>query len=108
MGTYEFAFDFAPPEHPELRACGRHNDGTCDLKRQEITISAALDDRKTLEIVWHEITHAMNWVCGISSRTAEETIARKHGEAWSQFFLDNPKFVRWYTSLVSRIRKERK
>lgn len=108
VGTYEFAIEFLPPDDPALMLRGRPCDGITDTELQSIAIGAHLDDRKTLEIVWHEITHAISWVFEIEDGAREESIARKHGIAWSQFHLDNPHFVRWYTYLVNRITQERK
>lgn len=109
VGTYEFALRFVAPDDPILVVRGRISDGVTDLESQTIDIAWHLDDRKTIEVVWHELTHAINWVNDIKDGVrSEETIARKHGIAWSQFHLDNPKFFRWYSHLVRRIGKERK
>lgn len=107
--SYEFPFEFLHPEDPILEG----DDGCMesDEDKRGIYVSASLDARKMLEIVWHEVTHAINWACDIDEEKDvidEETIALQHGLSWSQFFLDNPKFVRWYVSVVNRIRKERK
>lgn len=107
VAPYEFPLHFVPPDAPELEGA----DGMTDTSEEGrgIWINAALDDRKTLEIVWHEVTHAINWVHDVTNRMrSEEVLARKHGIAWSQFWLDNPKFIRWYDSVVKRIHRERK
>jgi hypothetical protein len=106
VGEYEFSLHFLLPDDPEMEGA----DGITRFDEQDrgISISASLDDRKMLEIVWHEVTHAINWICGITNKSrSEELLARKHGLAWSAFHLDNPKFVRWYTHVVNRIRKAR-
>lgn len=108
--TYEFPLHFVLPDDPVLIVRGRACDGVTETGEEGrgIWIAANLDDRKTLEIVWHETTHAIDWVYDVDHRSSEERIARQHGIAWSQFFLDNPKFVRWYMSIVRRVTAERK
>ena len=107
VGTYEFALQFVPPDDPVLLLRGRRCDGLTDTELQVIYVSCALEDRKTMEIAWHEVTHAIDWVNDIDDGAREETIARKHGVAWSQFHLDNPRFVRWYSYLANKIKRER-
>jgi hypothetical protein len=108
--TYEFPLHFVLPDDPVLVVRGKPSDGVTGTHEEErgIWIAASLDDRKTLEIVWHELTHAIDWAYGIDRGSSEERIARQHGIAWSQFFLDNPKFVRWYMGIVRRVTAERK
>ncbi len=106
VGTYEFPMGFVDAADPRLDEAN----GMCETGEGEtrIWIAARMGLRKTLEIVIHEITHAINWVYDIDDGVDEEDIATKHGAAWSQFFLDNPKYQRWLAYTVNRIRKERK
>ena len=111
--TFEFPLYFVLPDDEALLG----NEGITGLLEEErgIWISEALEDRKLLEIIHHEVTHAINWVYDVDSALSskwppgrkEEAVAAIHGRAWSQFWLDNPKYVRWYTHVVNRIRKER-
>jgi hypothetical protein len=116
--VYEFPLHFVLPDSPELIVNGFPSNGVCDTDEESLSIyiAASLDDRKMLEVVWHEVTHAINWAyelekklkhARLSTEKREEIVAQVHGEGFSQFFLDNPKFVRWYTHVVNRIRKER-
>lgn len=109
VGTFEFPLYFVLPDDRALVVRGKVSDGVTGVNEDDrgIWISGGLDDRKTLEIVWHEVTHAIDWVYEIDGRTSEENVAARHGVAWSQFMLDNPRFVRWYTGLVSKVRRER-
>ena len=38
----------------------------------------------------------------------DEELAEKYGIAWSQFFLDNPRFVSWMAYTLNKIRNEQK
>lgn len=78
-----------------------------------IWLSASLTPRRRLEIVFHEITHAINWAHGIEDareyvHVSEEQLADKHGKAWSQFWLDNPRFLLWLQYTLSRIRLDQR
>lgn len=111
--SYEFGMKLVPANDPIL------DDNTGMTVTEEgkkcIYISDALEIRHRLEIVLHEITHAINWVHDIGDggddedmvMMDEEDLAAKHGRAWSAFFLDNPRFQRWLTYTLNRIRKER-
>ena len=115
IGSFVFAFELVAPGDERLDSAN----GITILDEDEglaVYVSCALEDRKLVEIVWHEIVHAVDWVYDISKSTSfkrnrdtrEEHIAQKHGEAWPTFLLDNPKFARWYMSIIQRIRRERR
>lgn len=119
IGTYEFPLRLVPPDDPHLQL------GKVDDEEREgmtltgdavggfgIWIANNLALRQRLNIVWHEVTHAINWVHDIDDADGaehlavdEETLATKHGVAWPQFLLDNPRYVSWVTYTLDRIRK---
>lgn len=112
--TYEFPLYFVLPDDEALLG----NEGITGLLEEErgIWISEALEDSKLLEIVRHEVNHAINWVYGVDDFLAnkklsmakkEEAVAAIHGRAWSRFYLDNPKFVQWHMHVLKRIWKDR-
>jgi hypothetical protein len=113
IGTYEFPLAFVLPSDEALDGA----DGITCLSEEErgIWLSEALDDRKLMEIALHEITHAIDWAYDISERAnkirnadkREEFYATQFGIAFSAFWLDNPKFIRWYDSIARRIKRDR-
>lgn len=110
IGTAEYTIEFVPPTHEDLRPDtdgSSGNDGSCDVDKGHIVIAETLPLSKLAEIAWHEIEHALNWEEDIEDGVDEETLTRKHGRAWSQFFINNPRFGRWWLSLCVAIRKER-
>lgn len=112
IGSYEFPLRLVPPDDPVLATDAEpceFDDGAmvAEESTRGIYIAANLDRRKLLEIFHHEITHAINWVNDIDDGVDEETIALKHGEAWSAFWLDNPRVQRWHTVTLNAIRRER-
>ena len=111
IGTYEFKLNFTESEHPGL--CGEDGQMEADGRNCIIWLAEDMGPRRLLEIVLHEITHAINWVHDIDDDDGktvikEEALAQKHGMAWSQFWLDNPRFERWFVFALARIRRERR
>lgn len=67
--------------------------------------------REVFDTVWHELTHALNYSQGVrcksrSVRKNDEHVATRHGYAWTQAFLDNPKLVAWIDLAATFIKSE--
>lgn len=114
VGAYEFPLALVASDDKALD--GADGMTVTDEVGRGIWINEILDPRKMLEIVWHELTHAINWNQEIDNRSerkgstlncSEEVLATKHGFAWTQFFLDNPKMHRWINATVRQLQKER-
>jgi hypothetical protein len=106
VGNYEFPMMMVPVKDKILEGDA---DGCTMFEHGDrgIYIAEHLCKRRTLDVVLHEITHAINWVHDIQDKEPEEGIASKHGIAWSQLYLDNPRFEEWLTYTVRAIRAER-
>lgn len=109
IGTYEVSLRLVPKTEPKLEGDA---DGIflSDEDDRAILIPNNLDSRRRLEVLMHEITHAINWVGDIDEEEGaieEEKIATQHGMLWSQFWLDNPRFEKWMVYILSKIRQER-
>jgi hypothetical protein len=121
VGTQEFYLRVEPRTHPVLAPHEKdqpNSDGMTvfdesphenvkDWKPWSIYLSDDLSLPMGLETLWHELTHAINWAYDIEDGAEEEYIADKHGKAWSQFWIANPRFARWWNSQCVAIRKER-
>ena len=113
VGSYEFPIQIVPANDRRLDDA----DGITYMGAEgelvpahAIFIAARMGPKRTLDRVMHEVTHAINFVYDIDEGKAkilEETVADKHGAAWAQFWIDNPKMLRWLTYVVERIHKER-
>ena len=111
IGTYEYELHLVEPTDTVLDDA----DGITlsEDGRKAVFISNSLGIRRRLEIVFHELTHAINWVNDVGQSDddmvamEEEELAEKYGLAWSAFLLDNPRFQRWLTYTLNKIRKER-
>lgn len=116
IGTYEFPLHLVSPDDQHL---GLGKTDPAD-EREGMTLTGEavggfgiwiannIAMRKQLEIMLHEVTHAINWVYDIDDGSDEESIATAHGTAWSQFWLDNPRFERWLVYTLARIRRARR
>lgn len=116
IGTFEVPLRVVPPSHDALTD---DDDGTqsngmsvTDEDTIGIWIASNLPTRKRLEIVLHEITHLIDWAYGIDDddgkTVTEEQVAEQHGKAWTQLYLDNPRFLKWLVFTVDKIRKDQK
>lgn len=116
IGSYEFEMKIVPADDPVLE--GQNGMTVAEDKKKGVYFSDSLGALHLLEIVIHELTHAIVWVHDLTAENddeeaedmvtiPEETLATKFGLAWSAFLVDNPRFQRWLTYILNRIRKER-
>lgn len=104
VGSYEFTMALVPRDHPMLPADA---EGITYFDPLAIYVADNLSLIGTLDTVLHEVTHAVNHAGDVSDGPDEETIAGTHGRIWATLYVDNPRFQRWLTNTVNRIRKER-
>lgn len=109
VGTYEFPIQIVSAGDARLDgdADGITYFGAEGEPARCILIAGRLGPKRTLDVVMHELTHAINWVTGVDDGTTEEGIADAHGRAWVALLLDNPRFVRWLNYVLERLRAER-
>src|ERR1700676_2057846 len=89
VGTYEYSLQLVPRDHPDL--AGDSGITSFDEDNRRILVAIGLSIRTRFEVVWHELTHAINDACDIDDPMPdEETVATRHGAMWTHFFLDNP------------------
>lgn len=110
VGNYEFRIRVVPRATDRLapeKDGDQENDGITIFEPTEIMVAADMAAPLLLEVVWHEITHAINWDNDVDDGADEETICDRHGKAWTAFWVANPRFARWWNGQVVAIRKER-
>lgn len=89
-------------------------DAYTDTEARRIWICKGLGSKRTLELVFHELTHVINFANdveptidkGLKTSELEEYITIAHGRTWAQVFVDNPKFAMWVIHMSDQIRKE--
>jgi hypothetical protein len=68
----------------------RESDGACIPDRLEIFIFAGLPDSRWVEVLWHEVKHAINELADIRDETSEEDSVRRSTPLEIAFLRDNP------------------
>lgn len=100
-----YTVHFVGPDHPKLDGARGHMYG----EPPEVYIDATRSAREVLELVWHELTHAVNEEHSLlipRKRLTEERVATCHGHAWTQVLLDNPKLRAWIDLASDYIKSE--
>lgn len=107
VGTYEVPLHFVPRSHEKLTDAEGEYDGHTELNPAVIFICESLALMTLLESVYHEITHFVDFATDIEDGAIEEEIADRHGKTWTLFWINNPKFQRWWNSACAAVREER-
>lgn len=105
IGAEEYALLVVPSDHEKVD--GGESDGYADRAAATIYIRDGLTPCGVLETVWHELTHAVDWAGGIEDGAIEEDIADRHAKIWSQFWINNPRFAKWWMDACEEVRKAR-
>lgn len=72
--------------------------GFFSMDKESIFLDPDLENRPTLfvEVVFHEVQHAINEVYGVSEDThTEEKMVTQGARGWAQVVKDNPEFWDW-------------
>lgn len=108
VGTYEFACEVREPGDKIFQG---HARGICHFNQPDrgIYLCADTDLRERLEVLFHELKHAIVFAYEVRlTRITEEKLANVSGIAWSALFIDNPKLYRWVDSVAKQIRQKQK
>lgn len=105
IGTVEYAICVVEGTHAKLD--GGETDGITEFDPTAITVSRDLSLTGFMETMWHELTHAIDDTVGLEDGSLEEDIADRHGKAWSQFWINNPRFLRWWSKACVQVRRDR-
>lgn len=105
IGTFEVPVHFVPADHEALEEATLNGCAVFDPST-EVYFCASLPLTKLLEIVHHELTHIVNYVADIEDGTSEEDICEAHGKVWSAFWINNPRYARWWMAACVAVRKE--
>lgn len=105
IGTVEYRIHPVSPNHAKLD--GGDSDGITEFSPPVIHVSNGLSLTAFMETLWHELTHAVDFVSDIEDGVLEEDIADRHAKVWSQFWINNPRFQRWWTKACVAVRKDR-
>lgn len=89
-----------PQEADDARVWGYYDHGG-----KRIVLDAGLHGLRAVEVVMHELTHAIWHLYGINPRWGEERTVTEIGRGWAHLLRDNPELLLW---LISHILKTNK
>lgn len=103
IGKWRFSIEIA---HPKDVSDLEDAYGLMYPAEQRIVIRAGLPNKLFLNTLCHELTHAVNWVYGVTDESDEEAFTERHTDGYLQFRLDNKRLDNWITRAVNEIRTE--
>ena len=74
-------------------------------RQQLIAIAPDLSPSLLLDTLIHEVTHAIWFVYNIQKEDDEERTVHTGSSGLAQVYVDNPKLLRYYLSIVNKINK---
>lgn len=109
VGPHDFVGDHLEPGHKLLQGKLTRAIMHPEAPERGIYISSDADLREQLELLCHEVKHAMCYAYDFKlSGKAEERLALFSGRAWSSFFIDNPQGLRWINWAARELRRTQK
>lgn len=84
-----------PEEADDAKVWGYYDHGG-----KRIVLDAGLSGMRAVEVVIHEVTHAIFHLRAISPKWGEEKTVTEFGIGWSHVLRDNPRFLLWIVAHV--------
>lgn len=102
IGQYTFRITVTTPaQHEILDGC----DGITDFEAFRIYLHEGIALQRAINVVQHELTHAINWVYGIDDGAQEEHITTQHTNGLIEMWMSNPKVVNWFVKNLRLVKK---
>ena len=105
IGGQRWSFDVVSIDDPKLQGCL----GLCEPTKQAIYISERGGLGSQLEVMCHELQHAINlaYMLPVDGRevragTPEEDVALVSGKGWAEMFIANPKLIAMLSKLAEK------
>lgn len=103
VGQYTFRVLIGTPAtYADLEGC----DGITDFNKFRIYLHEGIALQRAINVVQHELTHAINWVYGIDDGAEEEHITTQHTNGLIELWMSNPKVVNWFVKNLRLVKKE--
>lgn len=81
-------------------------DGMTVFDELRIYLRAGPNLQLALNTVMHEVTHAINWVYGVTDDSTEEQFTAQHTNGQLEVWMRNPRLLNWKVKQLRRIKKE--
>lgn len=102
IGQYTFRVIVSnAQDSPDLEGC----DGITDFEKFRIYLDETLPFQRAVNVVQHELTHAINWVYGINDGADEEHITTQHTNGLVAMWVSNPKVVNWFVKTLRLMKR---
>jgi hypothetical protein len=105
IGGQRWSFDVVSLDDPKLQGCL----GLCEPTKQAIHIADTGSFGSQLEVMCHELQHAINiaYMLPVDGRevrtgTPEEDVALVSGKGWAEMFIANPKLIDVLSKLAKK------
>lgn len=92
-------------DHPDIKGSNGLTDFDNSVIYLHETFIGKNDAERTLNVVQHEVSHAINLVYGVSDESTEEQFVERNTNGLISFWIDNPKYEAWRRRLLNEIRK---
>lgn len=103
VGQYTFRIVVTlPSENPDLN----DNDGITDFETFRIYLHQNMHRQRAVNVVQHELIHAINWVYGVDDGAEEEHITTQVTNGLVEMWLSNPKVLSWLTKNLRTMKRE--
>jgi hypothetical protein len=103
VGAYTFRIHITTADKNDvLDGC----DGITDFSKFHIYLDEHLARQRAINVVQHELTHAINWVYGIDDGALEEHITTQHTNGLVELWVSNPKVFNWIAKTLRAVKRE--
>lgn len=103
IGAYTFRITITNEEKcSDLVDC----DGITVFENFRIYLDETLPRQRAINVVQHELTHAINWVYGIDDGAEEEHITTQHTNGLIEMWVSNPKVFNWTAKNLRLMKRE--
>lgn len=103
VGQYTFRVVISnETDQPDLEGC----DGITDFAKFRIYLDETLHRQRAVNVVQHELIHAINWVYGVDDGAEEEHITTQVTNGLVELWMSNPKVVNWFVKNLRAMKRE--
>lgn len=103
VGQYTFRMVVSNSDaSPDLDGC----DGITDFEKFRIYLDETLHRQRAINVVQHELIHAINWVYGVADGAEEEHITTQVTNGLVELWVSNPKVVNWIVKNLRAMKRE--
>ena len=103
IGQYTFRITITTAKDNDvLEGC----DGITDFEAFRIYLHEGIARQRAINVVQHELTHAINWVYGIDDGALEEHITTQHTNGLIELWVSNPKVMNWFVKNLRAMKRE--